>query len=270
MHSIIKLDESVWTLNEANNTDIIELVLSKARPGEMWPFFMKDQDKFGEYKVDSDSNFMNELTSETLAKSTESKSLFSLEQQLEECDGIMEEQSMENEDLFLMLRRLDGDSHETSHKCYINDNKFLFEAKLSKNKSPALCLRHDVDGVVWQPHRISHPDTIWLTHEHTFLAFGYVQASKQDCKFRTCPPDCSYVSIVDTKKHIYVYKQGSEKVETQLKNRKTGKLVTHVAKQFLISLENDAEIYGVYCANDFMVVLQKENCFIFKINTNSN
>ena len=127
-------------------------------------------------------------------------------------------------------------------------------------------------GILWQPHRVSHPspiETIWLTHEYTFLAFGYVQASKQDTKFRSCSPDMSYVAILDTQKHIYIYKQSSEKVETQLKNRKTGKLVSHVAKQYLISLDSDQEIYGYYCSNDFLIVLLKDGCFIYKINPNS-
>lgn len=274
--SVIKLDESVWTLNNANNAGLVELSLTKANSGEIWPFLMKDQDKFGAYKQEVEVNFCNEFTPETLEKSAESKSLFALDQQLEECDGIINDQAMsnvENDDMFTMLLRLDGNTHQVTHKSYINDNKFLFEVKLSGNKSPALCLRHDVDGIVWQPHRVSAPsptETVWLTHEYSFLAFGYVQASKQDTKFRSCPPDCSYVSIIDTKRHIYVYKQDSEKVETQLKNRKTGKMVTHVAKQYLISLDNDSEIYGAYCSNDYMIVLLKDVCYVFKINPNSN
>ncbi|CAF0773976.1 unnamed protein product [Brachionus calyciflorus] len=276
LYSSVKLDESVWFLNNQETSDFIEMNLTKTKSGDMWRFFLKDQDKYGEYNVDEDQNFANQMTAESMTKSNESKSLFTLEQQLEECDGIMDEQQManiENEELYMMMRRLDGTTHECTHKCFINDNKFLFDVCLNPNKSRAVCLRHDVDGIVWQPHRVSHPassDTIWLTHENTFSAFGYVQASKQETKFRTCAPNCSYVAVIDTKRHIYIYKQNVEKSDTQLKNRKTGKLVTQLDKQYLISVDNDLEIYGVYCANDYMIVLQKDFCYIYKINLNES
>ena len=265
----IKPDECVWTLT----SDSIELVLAKAQTGEIWTSCMKDHDEYGEYK--SGANGIGELNSEIADKQQqqpmEAKTLFSLEQQLEECDEINDVQMIgggecgDEQDKLIMLRRMAGDSHRVSHKCYINDNKFLFQVKASGHKSPALCLRHDVDGILWQPHRVS-TNTIWLTHEHTFKAFGYVQASKQDSKYRTCPPNLSYACIVDTQKHIYVYKQDTDHLSSQLKNRKTGQLVTQLAKQNLISLDTDKEIFGVYCSNDHMIVLLKESCFIYKIN----
>lgn len=272
--SSIKTEESTWFLTNQDTSDYLEFNLVKANSGESWQYLMKDQDQFGEFKIDEDQNFANQSSIETLAKSAESKSLFTLEQQLEECDGMMDEQQManvENEELFMMFRRMDGNSHECTHKSFINDTKFLFDVYLNANKSPALCLRHDVDGILWQPHRVSHPaplETVWMTHEHTFYAFGYVQASKQEAKFRSCSPDCSYVAVLDSKKHVYVYKQSLEKSDTELKHRKTGKLVTQIAKQFLISLDNDAEIYGAYCANDYLILLQKDFCYIYKINSN--
>ena len=182
----IKPDECVWTLaSGGNNNDSIEIVLAKAHTGETWMSCLKDHDEYGEYK----SEMSNELSSEIADKQEpmESKTLFSLEQQLEECDEINDVQMMssgggdgggiEEQDKLVMLRRIDGESHRVSHKCYINDNKFLFEVKASAHKCSALCLRHDVDGILWQPHRVSAPsstDSIWLTHEHTFKAFGQV------------------------------------------------------------------------------------------------
>jgi len=125
-----------------------------------------------------------------------------------------------------------------------------------------------VDGLLWQPNSIADTpaaDSQWLTHVHSFDAFGYVQASKTNTKFRACAPDCSYACLADTNKHVYVYR--SVAAETQLKNRKSGKLVSHVAKQYLISLEdNDEEIYGLYCARDYLVVLLSQRCFVYKIN----
>ena len=96
-----------------------------------------------------------------------------------------------------------------------------------------------------------------------------MQASKQDTKYRTCPPDLSYSCVVDIRKHIYVYKQETDHTSTQLKNRKTGKLVTQLSKQHLISLDTEKEIYGVYCANEFIIVLLKEACYIYKLSASS-
>ena len=96
-----------------------------------------------------------------------------------------------------------------------------------------------------------------------------MQASKQDAKYRTCPPNLAYVCIVDTQKHIYLYKQHIDHTSTQLKNRKTGQLVTQLAKQHLISLETDKEIFGVYCANNYLIVLLKDSCLIYKLNAES-
>jgi len=269
LFSTIRVDESIWTLNTENKS--LEIMLIKSQPSEVWYSCLKDGDKCGEYKSEQ---LDQQFTSDTLAKGNETKTIFSsLDQQLEECDGITDDQVMGNvdsEEKFIMIRRLDGDTHEVTHQAYINDNKFLFDVKLSGNKSSALCLRHDVDGVLWQPHRISEPspaNTVWLTHEHTFFAFGYVQASKQDTKYRSCAPDLSYVCIADTLKHIYVYKQDTESQGSVLKNRKTGKLVNHIGKQYLISLDSDKECFGIYCSNDFLIVMLAEACYLFKMSS---
>jgi hypothetical protein len=97
--------------------------------------------------------------------------MFALDQQLEECDGILrstETSATINENDNTFLRRYDGNSHSVTDKAYINDNKFLFEMKLGPNEAAALCLRWDVDGILWQPHSIQQ-NKQWLTHEHTFL-----------------------------------------------------------------------------------------------------
>jgi hypothetical protein len=66
-----------------------------------------------------------------------------MEQQLEECDEINDEPggACDKNEKMIMIRRMDGDLHCSTHKTYINDNKFLFDVNLSPNKSAALCLR---------------------------------------------------------------------------------------------------------------------------------
>jgi len=105
-----------------------------------------------------------------------------------------------------------------------------------------MCLRHDVDGFVWQPVEIPNTSEtspaletpacrpISWQHVGTFNAFGYVQASKQQRKFSVCAPDMSFVAVADCTRHLYVYHR-PKPVETSLHNRKTGQKVGAVARQ---------------------------------------
>lgn len=193
--------------------------------------------------------------------------------QLEECDRMDGDEcppgAAESNSNELMLRRFDARTLKCTHKSYMNDTRFLMDVRLSEQEPAALCLRHDVDACVWQPHDMTTSSSSWLTHEHTFHAFGYVQASKQEAKYRLAPRDSSYACVVDARKHVFVYKQSADKVAGLLRNRKTGQVTSHVSKQYLISLDKDDEICGAYAANEFLLVLMPRDCFVFRIN-NSN
>jgi hypothetical protein len=138
--------------------------------------------------------------------------------------------------------------------------------KVNTNKSNAICLRHDVDGVLWQPENFKNTNDPHFSHIHTFLAFGYIQASKQNSKFQLASPNFSYVCIFDTSKHLYIYKEKSAvNEEAELRNRKTGKTIKHVSKQYVINLESDKEIMGVYCSNEHIVVLLEDCLKIIQV-----
>lgn len=69
-----------------------------------------------------------------------------------------------------------------------------------------------MDAVVWQPHASvpttagPNPPPRWQ-HVDTFHALGYVQASKRERRFTTCPPGLKYAVISDTSRHVFVYMQ---------------------------------------------------------------
>jgi hypothetical protein len=70
----------------------------------------------------------------------------------------------------------------------LGGHQWLFSVTVNADNVPAICLRHDVDGCLWQ-FESPQEDGQWpCTHIGTFLAFGYVQASKQQKKFCTCSP----------------------------------------------------------------------------------
>ena len=141
-------------------------------------------------------------------------------------------------------------------KVNTSSNQWLFNTLLSFDKPPAMCLRHDVDGFIWQPEI---PDTenslpvSWL-HVGTFNAFGYVQASKQQRKFSTCAPNLSFVAIADCTRHLYVYHR-PKPVTTALHNRKTGQKVDAIARQQVVSLESSDEILGLRANDTHIFVL---------------
>ena len=146
-----------------------------------------------------------------------------------------------------------------------SSNQWLFNTLLSSDKLPAMCLRHDVDGFIWQPEipeakssefpkaDNSSPRVSWQ-HVGTFNAFGYVQASKQQRKFSTCAPNLSFVAVADCARHLYVYHR-PKPVATSLHNRKTGQKVAAIARQQVVSLESTDEILGLRANDTHIFVL---------------
>jgi len=70
----------------------------------------------------------------------------------------------------------------------LGGHQWLFSVPINVNSVHAICLRHDVDGCVWQLDAPQEDGQWPCTHIGTFPAFGYVQASKQQKKFCTCAP----------------------------------------------------------------------------------
>ena len=112
----------------------------------------------------------------------------------------------------------------------------------------AFCLRHDVDGCLWQIDE----STGELNHTDTYSALGYVQASKQSRKFTVA---CSnYSAIVDRTRHIYIYRQPGV-IETDLRNRKSGQKIKAVAKQNVVTLDSTTdEILGALALPNYLLI----------------
>lgn len=141
-------------------------------------------------------------------------------------------------------------------QAYLGSHQWLFNTFTDVEKSLAICLRHDVDGLIWQlgAGDSSEAATAPWCHIATFNAFGYVQASKQQKKYSACPPDFSYAAVCDCTRHTYIYRQPAA-INTPLRNRKTGRQVMAIAKQQVLSLEGAEEILGVQATNKFLFIL---------------
>lgn len=123
-----------------------------------------------------------------------------------------------------------------------------------------VCLRHDVDGVVWLPHAsLTNSQSRW-SHVSTVHALGYVQASKRDRKFTTCPPNLKFAVITDSCRHVFVYMQPEEGVGLP---EGAG---LNSAETYVYSAAKSADLLGVVaCDNGTIFVLTEEKLDILKI-----
>ncbi|XP_035702684.1 nudC domain-containing protein 1 isoform X2 [Folsomia candida] len=179
-------------------------------------------------------------------------------QQLEDCDCLPADTTS--------FMRLDKNLQCISHVASLGGHQWLFSARVHGSSIPAMCIRHDVDGLLWQPPEVDNNllDSWTLEHVGTFSAMGYVQASKQQRKFTACPPDLSYLAICDASKHVYIYRQPHE-IGSDLRNRKTGQIISHVSKQHVVSLEPPLEILGAHATDDFLFVLTTQNVHAIRV-----
>ncbi|KFM81363.1 NudC domain-containing protein 1, partial [Stegodyphus mimosarum] len=135
----IDTGKSTWIMDGEK----LEVILSKSETGLMWQELVKGNIQ-GEELMDP--ALINEihsrlahLTSETEAAPSD-KVPFNLAQ-LEECD-------LSNEPL--TFQRIDGNQHCETHRVHMGGHQWLFSQQICPESLPAVCLRHDVDGILWQ------------------------------------------------------------------------------------------------------------------------
>ncbi|VDK68737.1 unnamed protein product [Litomosoides sigmodontis] len=240
----------------------LELYLAKSGSGlTNWSELVLN-DNQGVYEVDPESlNIASEMlerfTSESQAVGNGRVDRNFNVEQMEDCDMTM--------DNICKIRWLNCVSQKLNYESDITTHNILFSVCLDFGPR-FFCIRMDVDGILWKFTEGGKK----VQHHATFNAFGYVQASKTQRKFTTCPADCSYVVIVEGKRHAFVYWQPST-ITSDLRNRKTGRRVAGVAKQQLISLSKPSEfcdasavaenIVGVHADNEFLFILTTADVF---------
>ncbi|XP_067012724.2 nudC domain-containing protein 1 isoform X2 [Anabrus simplex] len=247
---------STWAVERGK----LEVVLVKQETGLMWSELVVGDTK-GEHVMDP---ALVEEVHRRLAHlcSSEEKERgctpgFNSDQ-LEECDA--------PPNTMAVLSRFEPITHKASHQVNLGGLQWLFNAQLAAEKLPAICLRHDVDGCVWQPEKPGEGKDDWpFTHVGTFMAFGYVQASKQQRKFSTCPSDLTYVAVCEAVSHVYIYRQ-PRVLATEMRNRRTGRRVAHTAQQQLVNLDTNKEVLGVHASPRILYILTSDTILALHIN----
>ncbi|XP_064466981.1 nudC domain-containing protein 1-like [Ornithodoros turicata] len=258
-HAVIKHD-STWTILDQK----LEVHLTKAEAGTVWKEVVKGdtrgEEVFDPAFVEEIHTRLAHLTSDAEAKELE-KPAYNY-QELDECDDTTE---------YFSFTRLCGDSHRATHQVNLSGHQWLFKVQTSPDSLPALCLRHDVDGLVWQPKDVASDgdaDPFRVEHVATFNAFGYVQASKQDRKYELGSPDFSFAAICDSVRHLYLYRQPESLSKSlELRNRKTGKEVSTIAKQHVISLEQCDAILGMVTSPQCIFVLSSNTIYAVRVSS---
>lgn len=193
LHHIVQGDSLIWTMKNGK----LEIIMTKAAEGRIWQSLFADLDVQKTGEEISSPNQIDEIESEfasATADEADTLPTFNAEQ-LEACDAVPD-QSFE-------LLTYDGTKNAVSNRTDLQGSQWLFNL-ITQNGEPVFCLRHDVDGLVWQP-KVDAGDIV-VEHVGTFSAIGYVQASKQQRKFTVASPNFSYVAICDVNRHVYVYR----------------------------------------------------------------
>ncbi|CAD6190861.1 unnamed protein product [Caenorhabditis auriculariae] len=197
--------------------------------------------------MEGDQQHVEQPNSETTKKAfaeMEKDELVVGAEQMEECD---------ESELMLTFYWFDGDKQAVVKECDASCRQILFTSH-SGNAPARICLRHDVDGVVWN----FNDQTPY--HEATLHAFGYVQASKTMRVWCGAAPNSSYACIVEANNHALLYWQ-RKAVGNELFNRKTSSQVTHISQQQVLHVRVDGDVHGedaiigVFAANDALFFL---------------
>ncbi|KAG1701353.1 NudC domain-containing protein 1 [Nymphon striatum] len=245
----IELEGSTWSFDDLKR---LVLILMKKHTDEHWEQLMEDDDANGK-KIDENETSRQKQKAEGVFES--GKTAYN-PGELEECD-VLDYDSYS-------LQSIGGNSHSCEYRVDISGRKFLFTVKHKKDDNPTICLRHDVDGLLWQP---SDKDSkLEFQHISTFNALGFVQASKRDMKFLTCEPNFHFVALACVRRHIYVYKQPSILDSAfEVRNRKSNQRISTVAHQHVITLESNDAILGLIASNDRIFVLTTSMIHTYKL-----
>ncbi|XP_045549566.1 nudC domain-containing protein 1 isoform X1 [Salmo salar] len=257
LHAPVDPEASAWIIKDEKS---LEVTLQKRSEGPMWPELLTGGDRRGEFLMSEEQTALlherlTYLTTEDMNANPDKDKPPCNAQELEDCDGFPEDSSN--------LTRFDGESLKPTHVVNLGSHQYLFTVDLNPSEMPSFCLRHDVDALLWQP-RPDQPSNMW-EHIATFNALGYVQASKRDKKFATCPPNFSYAALGECLRRVFIYRQPSP-VDTVLFNRMQGRQVGQVAKQQVASLESNNIVLGFRATNERLFVLTSNNLFVLKIN----
>ncbi|KAG6457747.1 nudC domain-containing protein 1 [Manduca sexta] len=254
-----KVDSTLTTWNVQDNGQV-DILVTKS-DSMLWDELVEGGDNNGEQILDASlveeaHRRLAHLCSETEMEPDKTvPGLNTLE--LEECDASEED---------TVLVRIDVLTHQITHRIPLSVHQYLFNINLETQEVPALVLRHDVDACIWQPYaQLINSDTWPMKHQGTLMAFGYVQSSKQNRKFVTCPPNFTYSVVCESSRHIFIYQSATDQ-DCQLRKRTAGVMKPiKVGQQHVFNIDKYGEVLGINATNDFLFVLTETQLLAIQV-----
>nr|SVE91231.1 EOG090X08S2 [Daphnia sinensis] len=254
----ISVGSSTWTLSDGK----MEVILSKVDKSLSWNHLIQS-DLRGRKVLDAETaadyeSVINMGMKEGQAESGGRPPVFSSEQ-LEECDDMPMDESC--------IFRFDGETNEFTHKAILS-GQLLFFTQSAPGLAPAFCLRHDVDGLIWQPMGDELEQSWGCLHTAALQALGYIQASKEQRKFTVAPPNMTYAALCDAFSHIYIYRQSNcTSTGVEMVHRPTGRRVGNIARQQVLNIDSTEECLGALATNSFLLLLTSSSLFAIRVNS---
>uniref|UniRef100_A0A2A4JWX4 NudC domain-containing protein 1 n=1 Tax=Heliothis virescens TaxID=7102 RepID=A0A2A4JWX4_HELVI len=255
-----KVDSELTTWNVQDNGQV-DILITKS-DSMLWEELLEGGDPNGEQVLDASlveeaHRRLAHLCAETEV-TTEPAMPGVSTQELEECDAASEEDTV--------LVRLDATSHSVTHRAPLSVHQFLFSIKIETQEAPALALRHDVDACLWQPYaQLINSNTWPVKHQGSLSAFGYVQSSKQNRKFVTCPPNFSYSVVCEATRHIFIYQSNSNQ-DCQLRKRTGGGMKNiKIGQQHVFNIDKYGEVLGINATNEYLFILTEKHLVAIQI-----
>ncbi|CAO3621114.1 unnamed protein product [Mucor hiemalis] len=205
--STVKTDECVWTYDAKSG--LLSLFLTKMDEYTRWPQLF-----------DCDDGVLETISPVTLEEIRNKMNKFTAEEEEEKKEGTMvlapshvqpaqhpaatdmdEEIDEAGQPVIFSVYDMQGNEvDEFSSGTY----SWICKSYDSITQLPSLCLQMDVDGLVFKVEEDANLN-IHITHEATFDAFAFVQASKRDGRFVLFDPHYHFTSIIESGRNAYIY-----------------------------------------------------------------
>lgn len=198
--STVKPDECVWTYDA--KTGLLSLFMTKMDEYTRWPQLFDYDD--GVLETISPAQLQEiKHTMEKFTTPAESKDMVLKPAQHPAATDMDEEIDEAGQPVIFSVYDMEGNEVDE-----FSSGLYTWICKsydcVTPSTLPSMCLQMDVDGLVFKVEE-EDGNTIKITHDATFDAFAFVQASKRDGRFVLFDPHYHFTSIIESGRNAYIY-----------------------------------------------------------------
>lgn len=208
--STIRPDESLWTYE--SSTGLLTLFMTKSDENTRWPQLFDQDDGVLETLSDATlSDIKNKL--EKLTTTTTTNDEYTKPAQHPAATDMDEEIDEAGQPVVFSVFDTEGTViDDFSSGSY----SWICHSYKKASQLPSICLQMDVDGLVFSFNEEEEKLKLEITHQTTFDAFAFVQASKRDGRFVHHDPQFHFTSIIESSRNAYIYFHHDDKRTTEV------------------------------------------------------